>query len=232
MQYYFRDDLFFKKHLNMCKRVLVFLGIIFLTSCHKEIQSEKEVYRNDFESADLNDIEGGQINTFNASKVIGFYNNGGFKIVLSGLSAHELVKVSFDLYVHDTWAGNNTGEKDIVDGPDLWQMLVDNEIFINTTFSNSGCFPTYCLQQSYPKNFPFHHDAGTGASRNDLPGRCHLKNVTGGTSLYNIEKYINHNGSNLEIEFRDLLKQNNAADMLCDESWSMDNLIISTTTLN
>ncbi len=104
----------------------------------------------------------------------------------------------------------------MIDGPDTWQLKINNETVINTTFSNSGCQPTYCQQQSFPKNFPFHNDAGTGASRTDLPGRCSLANVPGGTTMYRIEKIFNHSGSNLLLEFKDLLKQNNAVNMLCD----------------
>jgi hypothetical protein len=214
------------------RNLLLSFCMLFVSSCHKDIQSETEVYRNDFESGDLTAIQGGSVVMYNGTKVVGFFNNGGFQVNLSNLANHELVKVSFDLYLHDSWAGNNTGDQDVVDGPDIWQMRVDDALFINTTFSNSGCFPTYCQQQSWPRNFPFHNDAGTGATQLKLPGRCHLKSVMGGTTMYSIVKYINHTSSNLTLDFRDILKQSNAPDPMCDESWSMDNLSVTITTLD
>lgn len=210
-----------------------FASIVFcLMSCHKDIQSQKDLYFADFENKSLENITGGIINNYNGSNVLGFYNNGGFIIKLGSLASHDIIQISFDLYLHDSWAGNNTGTIDVVDGPDIWEMEVDKEKIINTTFSNSGCFPTYCQQQSYPRNFPYHNDAGTGASRTDLPGRCHLINVSGGSTMYKISKLVNHSNKTLTIEFKDLLKQSNASDMLCDESWSIDNISIKTIALD
>ncbi|MBC7759372.1 MAG: hypothetical protein H7069_10975 [Phormidesmis sp. FL-bin-119] len=217
---------------GIASNFLFFAVIVVLSSCHKEIQSQTEVYTNNFEGASLAGIQGGIESVYDSKKVLGFYNNSGFTLTLSGLAKHDLLLVKFDLYLHDSWGGNNTGTIDVVDGPDVWQLKINNETLINTTFSNSGCFPTYCQQQSYPKNFPFHHDAGTGASRTDLPGRCSLANVPGGTTMYRIEKIFNNSSSNLVLEFKDLLKQNNAVNMLCDESWSLDNLSVSILTLD
>lgn len=210
----------------------IILLLVIASACHKDIQSQSEVYTNDFESATLTGIVGGIQSNYDGKKVLGFYNNSGFTLTLPGLAKHELVLVKFDLYLHDTWGGNHTGNDVVFDGPDIWQMKIDNETVINTTFSNSGCQATYCQQQSYPKNFPFHHDAGTGASRTDLPGRCSLANIPGGTTMYRIDKIFNHSGSTIKLDFKDLLKQSNAPDMLCDESWSLDNLSVSILTLD
>lgn len=205
---------------------------VVLSACHKDIQTQTEVYSNSFETPALQGIDGGIQSVYDNKKVLGFYNNGGFTLTLPNLAKHDLLLIQFDLYLHDSWGGNHTGNRDVADGPDLWQLKINNETVINTTFSNSGCQATYCLQQSYPKNFPFHHDAGTGASRTDLPGRCSLANVRGGTTMYRIEKIFNNTNTNLVLEFKDLLKQSNATDMLCDESWSLDNLSVSILTLN
>lgn len=210
----------------------IIMLLVVGSACHKDIQSQTEVYTNNFEAASLQGIQGGVQSVYDNKRVLGFYNNGGFTLTLPGLARHDLVLVKFDLYLHDSWGGNNTGNRDVIDGPDVWQLKINNETVINTTFSNSGCFPTYCQQQSYPGNFPFHHDAGTGASRTDLPGRCSLANTPGGTTLYRIEKIFNNSSSNLVLEFKDLLKQSNAVNMLCDESWSLDNLSVSILTLN
>jgi hypothetical protein len=210
---------------------LLVLLMVFCSGCHKDIHSQTEVYANDFESGNLQGIEGGISNTYNGQNLLGFYNNDGFTLKLNGLARHSMILIKFDLYIHDSWGGNNTGTKDNTDGPDIWRLKLDDEIVINTTFSNSQCQATYCLQQSYPKNYPFHYDPGAASVRTDLPGRCKLSGDPNGTSLYRIEKIFNHTGSDLKLEFKDLLQQNNTLDMLCDESWSLDNLSISILTL-
>jgi hypothetical protein len=204
---------------------------LFFTACHKDIQSQTEIYSNAFETKDLMDIEGGILNTYNGQNLVGFYNNDRFTLKLKDLDKHSLILIKFDLYIHDSWGGNNTGTKDNTDGPDIWQLKVDDETVINTTFSNSRCLATYCLQQSYPKNYPFHYDPGAASVRTDLPGVCKLVGDPNGTSLYRIEKIFNHTGKDLKLEFKDLLQQNNTFDNLCDESWSLDNLSVSILTL-
>ncbi|MES3016260.1 MAG: hypothetical protein V4721_00715 [Bacteroidota bacterium] len=212
---------------------LLLILLVVFGSCHKEIQSQKEVFRSDFATpASLQGIEGGVLNNYDGKTVTGFYNNSGFTLKIPSLEKHDLILVEFDLYIHDTWGGNNTGDRDNTDGPDIWELSIDDEKVIRTTFSNSQCLATYCLQQSYPKNYPFHYDAKASAYLTNLPGRCSLVNVAGGTTLYRIAKIFNHSASNIKLEFKDLLKQNNTVDMLCDESWSLDNLSVSIITVN
>ena len=212
------------------------LGILLLLSvfmaCKKNPADIKEVYNNNFEQTDLSKISGGLISLYNFTNVLGFYNNDGFKITLNNLEQHELVIVSFDLYIHDSWSGNSRGPINIADGPDIWEMKVDEEPYIRTTFSNTGdCNGgVFCLQQSYPKNFPFSYDIKTGAFNKNLPGVCLFRNMPGGTSLYKIEKTILHKKGTLIVEFKDELKQSNAINPLCDESWSLDNLVVKIST--
>lgn len=219
-----------KNYLNL---KYLFITFLFLMGCNKNPVNTVVIYNNDFEQANLSEITGGWINTYNSSNVLGFYNDGGFKIKLADLAEHDLITVSFDLYIHDSWSGNSKGPIGIVDGPDIWEMKVDGEPYMRTTFSNTGdcAGGVFCLQQSYPNNFPFSFDIKTGAYNKDLPGVCLLKDVIGGTTLYKIEKIIKHKKRDLLIEFKDELKQSNATNPLCDESWSLDNLVIKTSSL-
>ena len=201
--------------------------ILLFTCCKKLPQNEQPVYENNFEQSDLSSVTGGLITDYNGSKVIGRYNNGGFILNLAGLPDHDFIKVSFDLYIHDGWDGDSKGDSIIVEAPDLWKMKVDGDEYINTTFSNTVCNGVFCLMQSYPHNYPFHNNPKTGAARTDLPGVCHFKDIPGGTTLYKIERLIKQKKSTVSIEFKDLLLQSNSADPLCDESWSMDNIVIS-----
>lgn len=214
------------------RKLLLFLfSLLLCFGCKKSLNNSLEIYNNNFENLDLTGVSGGIINNYNNGKVVGFYNNGGFKLLLNNIPSHDVITISFDLYIHDTWSGNTKAYGTIIDGPDIWQMNVDGEPYINTTFSNLGnCSDgMYCLEQSYPNNFPFHNDPKTGAYIKNLPGVC----ASNGTSaLYKIEKTIKHHKGSLMIEFKDMLKQSNVSNPLCDESWSLDNLVIKSSILN
>ena len=220
----------------------LFLIIIFISnSCsYPEILSDILIYENDFETGSLENIDGGYINEYNNSNVIGNFNNDGFRIHLNELQSHNYISISFDLYIHGSWDGNFNGFDP--DFPDLWSMEIrpdmsdfqdpDSQIF-STTFSNSPCFDNYCLHQSYPNPYPFTNNPQLGALKTELSEVCLAdgwNNVK--TSLYKIEKTFNHSGGAFIIGFYDKLYQPNAIDshgkviQKCDESWSMDNIKI------
>ena len=196
------------------------------------------VYENNFENDNLSKIDGGEISTFNDTKVIGNYNNDGFTLFLDEIGSHDYVFVSFDLYIHGTWDGNFNGFQ-VNDKPDKWileynpemDLFKDNSVdTFTTTFSNSPCWPNYCLRQSFPENYPFENNPKTGSIKVGLAKKC-VDNFFGGTTTqYNIEKSFKSSGDGLVLRFYDELYQPNAIDKdgisqsKCDESWSLDNL--------
>tara|TARA_B100000989_G_C19530122_1_gene469149 strand:+ start:641 stop:1330 length:690 start_codon:yes stop_codon:yes gene_type:complete len=217
------------------------LIIILINSCsYPEIIRDELIYENDFESNNLKNIDGGGLSFFNNSNVIGDFNNDGFTIHLSEVGDHEYIFVSFDLYIHGTWDGNFNGfEKD--DKPDKWilEYKPDMELFkdqefnkFETTFSNSLCWPNYCLRQSYPETYPYENNPRTGHFKVGLDIKCSNNFFGGQTTLYKIEKGFRSNGDAIVLRFYDELYQPNAIDkdgvpqMKCDESWSLDNLKI------
>jgi len=207
--------------------LLLLISLVFIGSC-KKVKNESLVYSNDFESNNLAQITNGNINQFNNTAVLGQYSGGGFTLQVDNLPKHDLVTVSFDLYIHDNWRGYLAP-----DGPAIWQMLVDNSPYINATFSNLGCVPGYiCPPQSYPNDYPnTHNNPKTGAYRTDLPGVCSLKNDPNGTTLYKITKTFRHSNSNLVLQCLDKLDQKDYADPKCEKSWSVDNINIKAITL-
>ena len=213
----------------MLKNIVLVLALIFIVSCKKNVKDEVEVYNNDFESADLSKINNGHLIQFNGSTVLGNYNNDNFALTVTNLPKHDLVRISFDLYLHDSWDGNKLSP----DGPDIWQMLVDGNPYINASFSNSACGAgTFCPPQSYPLDYPNnYHNPKDGAYRTDLPGLCHWSTDPNGTTLYKIEKVVRHSNSTLLLQCIDKLVQTNTADPKCDESWSVDNINIKAITL-
>jgi hypothetical protein len=207
--------------------------MITLLSCGKSadgIESNELIYNNDFESGDLISIDGAQLITFNNTNLLGNYNNDGFTLNLNNIGTHDLIYISFDLYIHDSWDGNFNNLDP--DQPDAWFVELrtdvdsDTSIPLNvweTSFSNSVCNPSFCLKQSYPNVFPFDNSPREGSSR-ILPGFCSLASETDGTTMYSIQKGFEHSDNALLIRFYDELYQPNTNDEKCDESWSLDNL--------
>lgn len=212
---------------------------LFVNSCsYPKISTDELVYDNNFESEDLSEIDGGYISKFNNSNVLGDFNNDGFTLHLKDTGDHDYIFISFDLYIHGSWDGNFNGFPEN-DKPDKWIMELDPEMdlikdtssdkFV-TTFSNSVCFPNYCLRQSYPESYPFENNPKTGSNIINLPKTCQNSFYGAQTTLYKIEKGFKHSGNAVVIRFYDELYQPNAIDDFgvnqskCDESWSMDNL--------
>ncbi|WP_374951395.1 hypothetical protein [Mucilaginibacter sp.] len=213
----------------MMKNILLIVSFFFLISCSKSVKDEVQVYNNDFESADLSNIDHGRIMKFNGSNVLGNYNNEDFALTVNNLPKHDLVKISFDLYLHDSWDGNKTTP----DGPDIWQMLVDGNPYVNASFSNSPCGANvFCAPQSYPLDYPnSNSNPKVGSYRTDLPGLCQWSADPNGTTLYKIEKIVRHSSSKLILQCIDKLVQSNTPDQKCDESWSVDNISVKAITL-
>ena len=214
--------------------------ILFLiNSCsYPEMVRNELVYENDFESLELNSIDGGDIMFFNDTNVIGDFNNDGFILFLEDVGDHDYVFISFDLYIHGSWDGNFNGFTED-DKPDKWVMELkpDMQLYkdlssdnFTTTFSNSPCFSNYCLRQSYPETYPFENNPKTGSFKTNLDRICSDSSFGDKTTLYQIEKGFKSSGNNIIVRFYDELYQPNAIDkdgipkQKCDESWSMDNI--------
>ena len=212
---------------------ILFIVIISINSCsYPELVKDELVYENDFEEMNLANIDGGGFSIFNNSVVLGDFNNDGFDIHLDNIGDHNYIFVSFDLYIHGSWDGNSNGFKDN-DKADKWTMDIkpSGEIF-TTTFSNSPCWPDYCLRQSYPQSYPESNNPKTGSFEIDLERICQNNFFGGNTTLYKIEKVFQSRGNALVLRFYDELYQPNAIDKngigqeKCDESWSFDNVRI------
>jgi hypothetical protein len=212
----------------MNRKLLLFILFILITSCKKTVSNEVTVYYNDFETGDLSNINNGVISQFNGSNVLGRYSGGYFVLTVNNLPKHDLISISFDLYIHDNWRGDLPP-----DGPEIWQMLVNGNTYIYTTFSNLDCIPgNICPPQSYPLNYPNNYNnPKTGAYRTDLPGACSLETSPNGTTMYKITKTFEHSDKNLSLECLDKLDQKDYADPKCEKSWSVDNISIQAITL-
>jgi hypothetical protein len=211
----------------MNKAIHFLFLILMFSSCAKSVDQEALIYDNTFESNDVNGFTNGILTSFNSSIVLGNYNNDGFTLDIPNLPDHDIVDISFDLYIHDSWDGNIQLANDLI-GPDIWQFKVDNKLYVNTTFSNGDCLDgNFCPPQSYPADYPnFNNNPKSGASRVDLPGICSKIDAAEGSTLYKIHKTIDHSASSISIQCLDKLTQKDVNDPKCDESWSVDNIKI------
>ncbi len=154
-------------------------------------------------------------------RFLGPFANGGARLRLTKLPAHRFLTVRFDLLILSTWDGDEvlTGDGAAI-GPDQWGLrVVGGPTLVHATFNNDT--PTGGTTQSFPANL---HQAAypprTGAVENNtLGGRLY------GDSVYRVSCTFPHTARALELDFYGLNLQS-----VSDESWGLDNLVVSTAT--
>jgi hypothetical protein len=122
---------------------------------------------------------------------------------------------SFDLYIHDQWAGYGNNP------PDYWGIFIDKQRFFYTTFSN-----TLNGAQSYPKHEGYLFPPASDAIEK-LPGLYTLKSRADGTAMYHVVWSIAHDRSFFELALSDLVAESNVS----IKSWSIDNLKVVCTNI-
>ncbi len=205
------------------------LAFFILNSSCKGIPDKTEVFNSNFEREVPVNVVNGKIEQYNGTGVLGRYSQGGFKVEVKGMTEHDMIQITFDLYIHDTWDGNASSPE----GKDIWIMNLNGGSLIYATFANGGC--TNCTQ-SYPDAQPAFFNnlfnfalnkPNSNAIRTDLPGACALKDIKGGTSMYRIQRTFNHTASSLELACFAGLEDADIANKNCKESWSVDNMRIT-----
>lgn len=208
--------------------IITTLPLLFY-GCFKDIPKKTIVYEQHFENAtnigiDVYNAQGlvdtPTLTTFNGQHVFGRFNNNFLYLKVKKLPAHSILKISFDLYIHDNWDGDYIAPG--ISLPDAWVMNLDNYPLYLTTFSNG----TY--RQSFPDNYTaggFKNIAKANAWATDLPGACSSQSAPNKTTLYKIERLTSHTGDSLVITMNDVLQP---PGNYCLKSWSIDNLVITT----
>lgn len=209
--------------------LLFLLGIVFFSSCADTLESEQVVYSNNFSKLDLAGFENGKLFVFQNDTVAGYYHNEEVAVNLSSLPSHNLLKVTIEILVHDSWDGNPS---DSISGPDYWFFGIDNQETFRTTFSNSPCESTYCLYQSYPDNYFKQNVPKSGAIQTNMPGLCIFGAFANYTTRYSISQIIEHSNPTARIFMDSELKQTNSPDPVCDESWSLAKVTVEALIVN
>jgi hypothetical protein len=203
----------------------VLVGVIGL-GCTKKLTETYVVYDNTFEkdgqsTVTVFDYTGilytNKIFTFNNSKVLGPFNNGGVQIDVKGIPEHNVLEVAYDLYIHDNWEGNKPTTSGV---PDLFVVRYDGNPKFMTTFSNN---PAY--KQSYPEWFPAGNNPTKANALNvNLPGRCAPVSNTSGTSYYRMVESFAHTNATFQVNLSDALQPRGSE---CEKSWSIDNVVVT-----
>jgi len=160
-----------------------------------------------------------------------FSEKDATSLTLNNFPSHNLVTVSFELFIINSWDGNST-----TFGPDIWELSVEGgQTVINTTFSNQDFprenQPGYPQTQSHPDEYNpaniINNPARQGAieDRNSLGYEFLFQEDTEKTpmdSVYYFSPTFSHTANSLELNFSASLTEEDY-----DESWGIDNVSVS-----
>ena len=151
---------------------------------------------------------------FNSTNVLGPFYNDSLVYLATSLPKHDSVRVTFDLYIHDTWEGECSSG-----GKDKLKFYGGSKIQMDASFSNTpSCQQTYS-NLGIPGLYPAENDA----SKNNLSRRC---TNTSKTTRYTITKTFAHTSGKLDLSWVGGLNDLPGNQTICDESWSVDNIQI------
>ena len=157
-----------------------------------------------------------------ARRFLGPFGNDDVRLGLSQLPPHSQTRITFDLYLKDSWDGN---ESVAIGGPDRWSLVVEGgSPLIDTTFS---LLPDFCNCQSYPDNYPEgNHPGGTGAvERNTLGYSFQGRPMN---AVYHLSFTFPHIAEAAVFNF----VGNRTSASAADESWGLDNVLVEVDAAN
>jgi len=179
------------------------------------------VYNQDFEG-----VVGGEWSNNKTSltpagdhKYLGDFGNQTVTLTVGDLPASGRVRVSFDLFILNTWDGSNGTY-----GPDLWSLAVrGGPVLLRSTFSNNP--NNASLSQSYPAFYPDASYPGfTGAAEFGTLG--YPPNAGYGSiltdSIYHLNFDFDYSSPTLLLDFTGA-----GLEALSNESWGLDNMQVA-----
>lgn len=212
---------------SFTKLGFLLIGTFTLLSCSKNLPDRIVAYSNEFETGNTKDFkiygaagieDSLKITDLNKTKIFGRFSGNAVVFSYNQLPEHNVIKIEFDLYMHDDWKGNFIAPGTTL--PDLWQLKLDNNPLLITNFSNGvqdQLFPN-SYTPTLTNNKPFSNSWGV------FPGICSKAGQSNGTSFYKIEYITSHSGP-IELAFQDVSFSSTS---LCIKSWSIDNLKLTT----
>jgi hypothetical protein len=163
-----------------------------------------------------------------ATQTVSLSLGPGSPVLPAGLPAHDVLNVSFQVFVIRSWDGNSTDSE----GPDTWNVgLRDGPTLMNTTFNNGAAFHA-AFGQAYPGTYPGNTvPPRTGASENDTLGYVFTSIDHDGPmdAVYNVSLTTPHTGPAAVIDFAAVLLTGGVPGDILNESWGLDNVVVSVT---
>jgi len=163
-------------------------------------------------------------------RFMGDFGSQAVHLGLRGLPAHHELAISFDLFILNTWDGN-----DFRAGPDIWSLSVeDGPVLLNTTFANMhdgsrAQHPPDLLKnvkvQSYPDEYPGgHNPIYTGADEVNTLG--YMFNLNGAAvpmdAVYKMRYTFRNSDGDITLNF-----SAHGLEALDNESWGIANVEVS-----
>jgi Ca2+-binding RTX toxin-like protein len=173
-----------------------------------------KIYFNDFEKGIANEWsnQAFAMTPIGARRFLGKFSNSSVSLSLeNNIFANSRISLDFDLYIIDSWDGNNASY-----GPDKFIVSLSNcQKLLDTTFSNQEL-------SDYPQVFPSisgigTYPAGSGANEIDTLGYTYT-----GNSVYRISLEFYITSPLISLDFAGFGLQG-----IGDESWGLDNVSIS-----
>jgi subtilase family serine protease/subtilisin-like proprotein convertase family protein len=211
--------------LTIADLTRVYLPLVF-----KNYSPTPIVYENNFEDrVGIEWTHSGLETAPNGEVYLGQFNNDTVTLMLTDLPKHQVLTLSFDLYIIRSWDGNTvnwppeaaeafpfapTG----IIGPDEWQLVADGQTLLRTTFSN---WDIEEFHQAYPGSYPGgDFPARTGASATNTLG------YTFGSFSQDTTYHLTFTFDHDEIELRAAFSAT-GLQIGEDEYWGIDNVVVT-----
>jgi hypothetical protein len=196
------------------------LGVLAFTLASVLPVAAEVVYFNDFEGTVGSEWSNTLTDTTPVGdrKFLGQFGNDTVSLTLTDLPPHTNMTVTFDLFIIQSWDGNNIGY-----GPDIWELSVaGGPTLLYTTFSNAFASETD-FRQAYPDSYPGGDNPGlTGAAESDTLGYPDTSGYDGANdSVYRLSFSFPHSESSLTLNFA-----SNSDGPGYGESWGLDNVTV------
>ncbi|MBV6459039.1 MAG: hypothetical protein HONBIEJF_02178 [Fimbriimonadaceae bacterium] len=173
--------------------------------------AQTTIFHNDFESGVATGFTNGPVMDApnGSTKVLGkFGSSDGSTLELNGLASHTTVTLTLDLFVINSWDGNDGGH-----GPDHLRFSADGADLLHATFSN------WSPSQSYSDATPLGGGPFAGKTDSDGEGLLGFGDFYGRDTLYRLQFTFAHSSSSLQVKFYGEGLQHKD-----DESWALDNV--------
>jgi K319-like protein len=182
---------------------------------HQLARTVTQVYSNNFEGAIGPEwsLQVADVTPVGARRFLGRFGNGGPRLQLNGLPAHNRARLEFDFYLIQSWDGN-----DPTFGPDSFRVRVANgPSLLDATFACSISQAT----QTYPDAGALGNPPLTGAAEHGTLGYP-FAGFAGVDAVYHFSFSFDHSDPTLAVDFT-----GNGLQELTDESWGLDNVIVT-----